>query len=255
MIACGGYAQSEFVESISNIWILGCRFVWRVKWMVSECWCDWKLWTKNKLSEVKVFCKTADYKVTVWCNMVSSCEKAWMQQKIWRHLVRNCTIWFTPNTKRMLGNSQVRWTAWHVVLFNFDIMNWNQSSQARVCIPGMLLELPGPVLSQMVQDKATLTAGVEKALGALQLAKEPRYSNGDGVAKPDLLPPSCSLVLVCGFSKSSFLSQMNSQQRSEVVFRCRRTKSFKSEEMSLCGSVCPWRQHQLCIILVTRNTW
>jgi len=133
--------------------------------------------------------------------------------------------------------------------------DWNQSSQARVCVPGMLLELPGPVLSQMVQDKATLTAGVEKALGALQLAKEPRYSNGDGVAKPDLLPPSCSLVLVCGFSKSSFLSQMNSQQRSEVVFRCRRTKSFKSEEMSLCGSVCPWRQHQLCIILVTRNTW
>ncbi|XP_034403539.1 uncharacterized protein LOC117740961 [Cyclopterus lumpus] len=40
-------------------------------------------------------------------------------------------------------------------------------------LTGMLLELPGPVLSQMVQDKATLTAGVEKALRALQLAKEP----------------------------------------------------------------------------------
>ncbi|XP_037339857.1 uncharacterized protein LOC119226257 [Pungitius pungitius] len=40
-------------------------------------------------------------------------------------------------------------------------------------LTGMLLELPGPVLSQMVQDKATLSAGVEKALQALQLAQEP----------------------------------------------------------------------------------
>ncbi|XP_075944569.1 uncharacterized protein LOC142946854 [Anarhichas minor] len=40
-------------------------------------------------------------------------------------------------------------------------------------LTGMLLELPGPVLSQMLQDKATLTAGVEKALRALQLAQEP----------------------------------------------------------------------------------
>ncbi|XP_074474823.1 uncharacterized protein LOC141757850 isoform X1 [Sebastes fasciatus] len=42
-------------------------------------------------------------------------------------------------------------------------------------LTGMLLELPGPVLSQMLQDKATLTAAVEKALRALQLAQEPRY--------------------------------------------------------------------------------
>ncbi|XP_040053772.2 uncharacterized protein LOC120831921 [Gasterosteus aculeatus] len=40
-------------------------------------------------------------------------------------------------------------------------------------LTGMLLELPAPVLRQMVQDKATLSAGVEKALRALQLAQEP----------------------------------------------------------------------------------
>ena len=41
----------------------------------------------------------------------------------------------------------------------------------------MLLELPAPVLSQMLQDEAMLTAAVEKALRALQLAKESRYMN------------------------------------------------------------------------------
>lgn len=40
-------------------------------------------------------------------------------------------------------------------------------------LTGMLLELPGPVLSQMLQDEATLTAAVDKALRALQMAQEP----------------------------------------------------------------------------------
>nr|XP_020476777.1 uncharacterized protein LOC109972341 [Monopterus albus] len=40
-------------------------------------------------------------------------------------------------------------------------------------LTGMLLELPGPVLSQMLQDEAMLTAAVEKALKALQLSQEP----------------------------------------------------------------------------------
>lgn len=56
----------------------------------------------------------------------------------------------------------------------------NQSSQACLCVPGMLLELPVPVLSQMLQDEVTLTTAVEKALRALQLAHESRYSNGQG---------------------------------------------------------------------------
>lgn len=54
----------------------------------------------------------------------------------------------------------------------------------------MLLELPGPVLSQMLQDEAMLTAAVDKALRALEIAQQPRYSNGQRVARPDLPPPS-----------------------------------------------------------------
>lgn len=41
----------------------------------------------------------------------------------------------------------------------------------------MLLELPAAVLSQMLQDEAMLTAAVEKALRALQLAPKARYDH------------------------------------------------------------------------------
>ncbi|MEQ2291565.1 hypothetical protein AMECASPLE_014494 [Ameca splendens] len=43
-------------------------------------------------------------------------------------------------------------------------------------LTGMLLELPEAVLSQVLQDEAMLTAAVEKALRALQLAPS-RYNN------------------------------------------------------------------------------
>lgn len=39
-------------------------------------------------------------------------------------------------------------------------------------LTGMLLELPAPVLSQMLQDQSMLTAAVEKAFRALQLSQE-----------------------------------------------------------------------------------
>lgn len=45
----------------------------------------------------------------------------------------------------------------------------NQTFQ---CVTGMLLELPVPVVRQMLQDEATLTTAVEKALRALQGAQE-----------------------------------------------------------------------------------
>lgn len=34
------------------------------------------------------------------------------KKKIWRHLGSSCTLWFPPNTKRMLENSQVRGPAY-----------------------------------------------------------------------------------------------------------------------------------------------
>lgn len=56
------------------------------------------------------------------CLNVSS--QTWMKKKIWRHLVRNCTIWFTPNTKRLLENSQVSWPAGQIVTFFLTLKIW-----------------------------------------------------------------------------------------------------------------------------------
>ncbi|XP_034459132.1 uncharacterized protein LOC117772240 isoform X2 [Hippoglossus hippoglossus] len=50
---------------------------------------------------------------------------------------------------------------------------YSKHREAAGKLTGMLLELPGPVLSQMLQDEAMLTAAVEKALRALQLEQEP----------------------------------------------------------------------------------
>lgn len=39
-------------------------------------------------------------------------------------------------------------------------------------LPGMLLELPVPVLDQMIHDEELLSAGLEKALSTLQNSTE-----------------------------------------------------------------------------------
>lgn len=65
--------------------------------------------------------------------------------------------------------------------FCFNTCKWScylALKSSLICVTGMLLELPGPVLIQMLQDDAMLTAAVEKALRALQVAQEPRYRNG-----------------------------------------------------------------------------
>lgn len=45
------------------------------------------------------------------------------------------------------------------------------------CVLGMLLELPVPVITRILQDEAVLTAAVDKAFGALQVAQESRFCN------------------------------------------------------------------------------
>lgn len=58
-------------------------------------------------------------------------------------------------------------------------------------LTGMLLELPAAVLSQMLQDEAMLTAAVEKALRALQLA--PKSSEVEHTDEDDVSESSDSL--------------------------------------------------------------
>ncbi|XP_056288139.1 uncharacterized protein LOC130205053 [Pseudoliparis swirei] len=87
-------------------------------------------------------------------------------------------------------------------------------------LTGMLLELPGPVLSQMVQDKATLTAGVEKALGALQLAKEPSKvpcKDVDNVSSDSLGEQLFELVDVYNTGHAQKITGMLLEQHKEAV--------------------------------------
>lgn len=84
------------------------------------------------------------------------------------------------------------------------------------CVSGMLLELPGPVLSQVLQDEAMLTTAIEKALRALQVAQEPRY-------RPDLSP---SIILNRLFLDSMrddinhhLLAMFISLQRTEITLK------------------------------------
>ncbi|XP_074474824.1 uncharacterized protein LOC141757850 isoform X2 [Sebastes fasciatus] len=89
-------------------------------------------------------------------------------------------------------------------------------------LTGMLLELPGPVLSQMLQDKATLTAAVEKALRALQLAQEPsKVSSKDeddvSVSSDSLGEQLFELVDVYNTGQSQKITGMLLEQHKKAV--------------------------------------
>lgn len=89
----------------------------------------------------------------------------------------------------------------------------------------MLLELPVTVLTQMLQDEVTLTAAVDKALQALQLAQESRYNN------MHVLP---NLIYLLHQSEQAGLrqfvvsvSQMHCWEMSEEVFHGTETIQVK----------------------------
>lgn len=89
-------------------------------------------------------------------------------------------------------------------------------------LTGMLLELPGPVLSQMLQDEATLTAAVEKALRALQLAQDPskvtcKDEDDASVSSDSLGEQLFELVDVYNTGHSQKITGMLLEQRKEVV--------------------------------------
>ncbi|KAE8285277.1 hypothetical protein D5F01_LYC16730 [Larimichthys crocea] len=89
-------------------------------------------------------------------------------------------------------------------------------------LTGMLLELPGPVLSQMLQDEATLTAAVEKALRALQLeqgpSKVPCKDEDDVSASSDSLGEQLfELVDVYNTGHSQKITGMLLEQHKDAV--------------------------------------
>ncbi|XP_040914383.1 uncharacterized protein LOC121195169 [Toxotes jaculatrix] len=88
-------------------------------------------------------------------------------------------------------------------------------------LTGMLLELPGPVLRQMLQDEAMLTAAVEKALRALQLPQEPRETCKDeddaSVSSDSLGEQLFELVDVYNTGHSQKITGMLLEQHKEAV--------------------------------------
>lgn len=88
-------------------------------------------------------------------------------------LRKKCKKGYTKIKQHLRGNVTV---ASEICVYQQDVYQYGVFHYSpSFLLAGMLLELPGPVLSQMLQDEALLTSAVEKALGALQVAQEHGY--------------------------------------------------------------------------------
>ncbi|XP_078126789.1 uncharacterized protein LOC144530908 isoform X1 [Sander vitreus] len=104
-------------------------------------------------------------------------------------------------------------------------------------LTGMLLELPGPVLSQMLQDKATLNAAVEKALRALQLAQEPskvtcKDEDDVSVSSDSLGEQLFELVNVYNTGHSQKITGMLLEQHKEAVLNLLSDPTLLEEQLN-----------------------
>ncbi|XP_056260391.1 uncharacterized protein LOC130187002 isoform X2 [Seriola aureovittata] len=105
-------------------------------------------------------------------------------------------------------------------------------------LTGMLLELPGPVLSQMLQDEAMLTAAVEKALRALQLSQEPsrvtcRDEDDVSVSSDSLGEQLFELVDVYNTGYSQKITGMLLEQHKEAVLNLFSDPKLLEEQVNL----------------------
>ncbi|XP_023193961.1 polyadenylate-binding protein 3-like [Xiphophorus maculatus] len=105
-------------------------------------------------------------------------------------------------------------------------------------LTGMLLELPAAVLSQMLQDEAMLTAAVEKALRALQLA--PKASEVAQKDEDDVSESSDSLgeqlfelVDVYNTGHSQKITGMLLEQPKDVVLQLLSDPKLLEEHVNL----------------------
>ncbi|XP_035996241.1 polyadenylate-binding protein 3 [Fundulus heteroclitus] len=105
-------------------------------------------------------------------------------------------------------------------------------------LTGMLLELPVAVLSQMLQDEAMLTAAVEKALRALQLApKSSEVARGDeddvSEASDSLGEQLFELVDVYRTGHSQKITGMLLEQQKEAVLQLLSDPKLLEEHVNL----------------------
>lgn len=105
-------------------------------------------------------------------------------------------------------------------------------------LTGMLLELPAAVLHQMLQDDAMLTAALEKALRALQVAQEPSQvkckDEDDASASSDSLGEQLfELVNVYNTGYSQKITGMLLEQHKEVVLKLLSDPKLLEEQVNV----------------------
>ncbi|XP_046901866.1 uncharacterized protein LOC124484803 isoform X3 [Hypomesus transpacificus] len=106
-------------------------------------------------------------------------------------------------------------------------------------LTGMLLELPGPVLSQMLQDEAMLTEALEKALRALQLPqghsrKEASKDDDEVSASSDSLGEQLfELVDIYNTGQTQKITGMLLEQHKEAVLALLSEPPLLEEQVNL----------------------
>uniref|UniRef100_A0A3P8UHT5 PABC domain-containing protein n=1 Tax=Cynoglossus semilaevis TaxID=244447 RepID=A0A3P8UHT5_CYNSE len=105
-------------------------------------------------------------------------------------------------------------------------------------LTGMLLELPGSVLIQMLQDESMLSAAVEKAIRALQLQLEPnRVKSKDeedvSVSSDSLGEQLFELVDVYSTGHSQKITGMLLEQHKDAVLKLLSDPKLLEEQVTL----------------------
>ncbi|XP_070706939.1 uncharacterized protein [Pempheris klunzingeri] len=131
-------------------------------------------------------------------------------------------------------------------------------------LTGMLLELPAPVLSQMLQDEATLTAALEKALRALQLAQEPskvtcKDEDDVSVSSDSLGEQLFELVDVYNTGHSQKITGMLLEQHKDAVLNLLSEPELLEEQVNFALKTLKetWRRQTSVTrrTLTTRRGW
>ncbi|KAM9306351.1 uncharacterized protein KZ484_026828 isoform 2-T2 [Pholidichthys leucotaenia] len=98
----------------------------------------------------------------------------------------------------------------------------------------MLLELPVPVLHQVLHEEATLTTAVEKAVRALHLAQEPSQEEDDVSVSSDFLGEQLfELVDVYNTGHSQKITGMLLEQHKDAVLKLLSDPKLLGEQVTL----------------------
>ncbi|XP_028273147.1 uncharacterized protein LOC114443390 [Parambassis ranga] len=105
-------------------------------------------------------------------------------------------------------------------------------------LTGMLLELPGPVLSQMLQDEAMLTAALDRAFRALQMAQAPseitcKDEDDVSVSSDSLGEQLFELVDVYNTGHSQKITGMLLEQHKDAVLNLLSDPKLLEEQVAL----------------------